>query len=59
MQLLLQPVWCVAGKGTIVCVLHIEDGVVWYFRHCLQPVDIKQATIEPMHMETPTAAGMM
>ena len=33
-------------QGSVVCVLQIEDGVVCYFRHCLQRADIKQAAIE-------------
>jgi len=38
----------VAGQGSIVCALQIEDGVVCYFHHCLQTADIKQAVIEPV-----------
>ena len=34
-----------AGQGSIVCVLYIEDDVVCYFCHCLQTVDIKHSLL--------------
>jgi len=36
----------VAGKGSILCVLEIENDVICYFCDCLQTADVKQAAIE-------------